>query len=143
MPSGRSGFSLVEALIVIVIMGMILVIASPRVSAGLVRVNVGNARSATAALYGKTRIVALQRRKPATLNLSGGRAWITVPGAAKVDTVGAVTDLTAEYGVAMVTTANPTILPTGLLSGNTAITVGFTKGYSKDSLVISGYGRIQ
>ena len=141
--TSRDGFSLIETLIVVVAMGLMLVIAAPRVSSGLARANVENARSATGALYAKARITALQLRKPATLNFSGGRVWITVPRGVGLDTVGAVTNLAVEYGVAMAATGNPTILPTGLLSGSTAIQVGFTKGYSKDSLMISGYGRIQ
>lgn len=139
----RAGFSLVEALIVIVVMGMVMVIAAPRVSSGLARANVDNAVSATGALYSKARITALQLRKPATLRFSGGQVWITVPRGAGLDTVGAVTDLAAEYGVTVASTGNPTILPIGLLAGNTAIQVKFTKGGSKDSLMISGYGRIQ
>lgn len=138
-----AGFTLVEALVVIVTIGLMLAIAAPRVAAGFGATNVRNARNATANLYAKARVTALQTMKQTTLNVSGGRVWITTPGPLGVDTVGGVTNLTAEYGVTVTSGGSATVLPTGLVNANVPLVVGFAKGSARDSLVISGYGRIQ
>jgi len=139
----RAGFSLIEAMIVVVVLGLMLAIATPRIGQSLVYTNVRNARSATVNLYARARIVALQTRKPATLNFNAGNAWITVPNGALTDTIGAVTNLTGEYGVTVAPTGNVTVLPTGLVNALVPIKVVFTKNSHSDSLTISGYGRIQ
>ena len=139
-----SGFSLIEMLIVVTLMGVMLAIAAPRVREAALTQNVRNARAAVANLYARARIYAVQQRVPVTLQFGAdSTAWITAPLGAGLDTIGAVAQLGREFGVQVTASGNVSISPLGLVNAGTPITVSVTKSGHSDSVVISGYGRIQ
>jgi prepilin-type N-terminal cleavage/methylation domain-containing protein len=140
---GRAGFTLIEALIAVVLMGMLLALAPPRIRDAATSADVRNARAAVANLYARARVTAVQLRKPATLRFNVNQAYVTVPLGAGLDTVGAVVDLGTEYGVTLTPSGTISVSPTGLVNANPPITILVSKSGKSDSLVISGYGRIQ
>jgi prepilin-type N-terminal cleavage/methylation domain-containing protein len=140
---GKAGFSLIEALIVVVIMGLLLALVTPRIRDTTLTTEVRNARAAVANLYARARMVAVQQRKTATLRFNGNQVYVTVPVGAVLDTVGAVTDLGSQYGVTLTASGNVTVLPTGLVNAAAPITWKVTKSGKSDSLMITGYGRMQ
>ena len=149
-PSGRhsprAGFSLVEMLIVIVLAGLMMALAMPKLREGMVMRDVKSARAAIANMYARARVNALQTRKSSTVHFSGSQVWVTAPlGAApEGDTVGAVVNLTNAYGVAVnASVGTITVLPTGLANMASTVTVRLTRSGKSDSVTISGYGRLQ
>lgn len=142
-PRPRTGFSLLELLTVVTVMGLMMAIAAPRVADALVRRNVKGARVAVASLYARARIHAVQTRRPTTLQFSDSLAWVTVGGAAGLDTVGSVQNLAREFGVTIASTGTIAVQPTGLVNAGAPIRVTVTKAGKSDSVVISGYGKLQ
>ena len=143
-PGPRAGFSLIEMLIVITIMGLMLAVVMPNLREGLVMRDLQSARSALANMYARARVNALQTRKSSTVHFSTTQVWVTAPLGAGVDTVGAVIDLTSAYGVSVDASAGSiTVLPTGLANLGSTVTVKVTRSGKSDSVMVSGYGRLQ
>jgi len=143
-PTPRAGFSLVEMMIAITVVGLMLAMAMPKIRDGQVSRDVKSARVALANMYARARVKALQSRKSTTIRFSGNSVWITVPRGAGLDTVGAVANLTTGYGVA-ITASTPTItiMPTGLSNMAATATIKVSRSGKSDSVMISGYGRLQ
>lgn len=141
----RAGFTLIEVVFVLGFMGLVLALVTPRIREATIRADVRSARGAVANLYARTRVAAIQTRKPATLSFNGNSAVITVPGVGKLDTIGGVMNLNQRYGVALAaSTSKVGLQPTGLLTNPAVpIMVKVTKHGRSDSLRISGYGRMQ
>ena len=140
----QRGFSLVEIMIVIAVAGLMLAIALPRIRDTLVKRDVKSARSALANMYARARVNALQTRKPSTIHFTSPRVWVTAPVGAGLDTVGAVVDLGTLYGVTITASAATiTVLPTGLSNMAATATIVVSRSGKSDSVMISGYGRLQ
>jgi prepilin-type N-terminal cleavage/methylation domain-containing protein len=139
----RGGFTLIEALMAVTILGLSAMIALPLLKDLTVAQDVRSARAAVANTYARARVHAVQVRKPATVNFSASSVWITVPGDDGPAVVGTMTNLTQAYGVQVAATGNVTVQPTGLVNAALPITVRVSKGEVVDSVVISGYGRLQ
>lgn len=140
----QAGFSLVEMMIAVAVMGLMLAIAMPRIRDTLIGRDVISARAAVANLYARARVNALQSRKITTIHFSGSQVWITAPLGVGTDTIGAVADLTNQFGVA-IDASQPTIAvsPTGLANLGVPVVVRVTRSGKSDSVTISGYGRLQ
>lgn len=141
----RSGFSLVEMMIAIALVGLLMAMAVPKIHDTVIKSEVRSARSAVASMYARARIYAVQQRKPAVVNLNATSAWVTTPDAGGgLDTVGAVVNLANSYGVAVTyNTATLRFLPTGLANVAAPITVRVSRGGKSDSVVVTGYGRLK
>jgi type II secretory pathway pseudopilin PulG len=145
----RRGFTFLEALIVFVFMGLMVLIALPLMGRSLTAANVRNARTLSIGLYARARASSLETGRVATLNFTGDVAVVTasprlVPLAGStLDTLGGPQDLQSLYGVTV--TGNPTTVltvdPRGLASSN-ATTIYFTKDGKTDSMAVSGFGRV-
>jgi type IV fimbrial biogenesis protein FimT len=143
MHRSRSGFSLIELLIAVTLLGLLLAIAAPRVQEASTTQNVRGARAAVANLYARARIYAVQQRVPVTLQFGDSTAWITAPLGAGLDTIGAVEHLGRQFGVSVAASGSVSISPVGMVNAGTPIRVSVTKSGHTDSVVISGYGKIQ
>ena len=141
----RGGFSLIELMTVITVVGLMMLLVAPRLADANTRRNVKGARAAVANLYARARIRAVQTRRPATLQFTDSLAWVTSPRAngAAVDTIGGVQNLKAMYGVSIAASGTISVQPTGLVNAGTPIRVTVTKQSKSDSVVISGYGKMQ
>lgn len=148
IPNGRlrpqAGFSVVELMIAVAVMGLMLAIAMPRIRDTLIGRDVKSARAAVANLYARARINALQSRKITTIHFSGSQVWVTAPLGAGTDTIGAVADLTSMYGVTVdASQATIAVMPTGLANTGVPVLVRVTRSGKSDSVTISGYGRLE
>ncbi|HKP28760.1 MAG TPA: prepilin-type N-terminal cleavage/methylation domain-containing protein [Gemmatimonadales bacterium] len=140
----NSGFSLVEMLIVIVVAGLLMAMALPKLRNTLAQRDVNSARAAVANMYARARINALQTRKSTTINFSSTDTWVTVPITGGLDTIGAVAQLATLYGVSVnASVASITVLPTGLSNMGSTATITVTRSGKSDSVMISGYGRLK
>jgi prepilin-type N-terminal cleavage/methylation domain-containing protein len=91
----RRGFSLMEMLVVIVIIGLSSLIAIPRLRSAVDRANVRGARGEIGDLISKARATAVARGCTATFNVTTGttgKAWVTSCLVGTVGAVGAVID---------------------------------------------------
>lgn len=143
--SGRAGFSLIELLIVVVIVGILVSLASPRIRRAWFRNEVISARNAMANMYTTARLTALQTGRTVTLTRDNNVIVITaaprLDGGGGVDTVGAVVDLNGKHGVtASGTPTTVTVNPKGL--GGAAFTWIVTRAEFADTLEVSAFGRI-
>lgn len=144
-----SGFTFIEALIVMIFVGLMMLIAMPLLSRSLNSANVRGARNLSIGLYARARASALETGRVANLDFTGNVALITATprltpaGGSTLDTLGGPHDLNDLYGVTV--TGDPstslTIDPRGLASSN-ATTIYFTAQGKTDSMSVSGFGRV-
>jgi prepilin-type N-terminal cleavage/methylation domain-containing protein len=146
----RSGFTMLEMAIVLVIVGLVMAFTVPKIHAALDKTNVRSARVGFNSLAALARAVAIQRRCTSTLNFttgSAGKVWVTackVTGAG-VDTVGKVEPLASRYAVSLGSSQSSVqYLPRGVTLGYQRATVVFTANSSgtKDSTIINQVGKV-
>src|ERR1043165_3827022 len=162
----RKGFTIVELVMTIVVLGMIIAIALPKLRQAWLNFNVRSARLAFDAVAERARTAAAHpgcgspphitparaahRGCVSTLNIttgSAGAVWVTacpVSGSATSDTVGAIEPLATRYGVTMTPSRSPPQYdPRGVSVGNLSVTVVFTgAGSRSDSAMINQLGKV-
>lgn len=143
--SPRAGFSLIELLIVVVIIGILVSLASPRIRRAWFRAEVISARNAMANMYTTARLTALQTGRTVTITRDNNFIVITaaprLDGGVGSDTVGAVVDLNGKHGVTAAGTPTAiTVNPKGL--GGTAFEWTVQRAEFADTLQVSAFGRI-
>jgi Tfp pilus assembly protein FimT len=151
----RSGFTTIEMIIVVILIGLITMIGFPRMRAALQKSNVRSTRVALAGLTSIARAAAVQRGCRAAVHFrtgaSGvGRSWVTAcprtkAGAGTVDTLGGVEQLATRYSVTLTTTRdsvqfNPRGLNMDFLQ--TVVRVQGAIAEAKDSTVINQVGKV-
>jgi prepilin-type N-terminal cleavage/methylation domain-containing protein len=148
------GFTLIELMVVIVVVGIILTYGFPKIRALLIKNDLRSARSTlfTAIQQAKTWAVNDGRATTVRVNPATGALWITASptrlSGHTVDTVGSLRNLTDAYGATLTTpTSQDTFafdhrgLLTPVGSSTQQIIVVSRSGY-RDSVMINGYGRI-
>ncbi len=147
----NAGFTFVEILIVMIIMGIIAVLGIPRVKDAMEKSNVRAARVTFSTYVTMARASAVQRGCTATLNMTAGASgtvWVTAcprlrPGAGTVDTLGNVEQLAARYAITLSpSNASVRYSPRGLNQDNSTTTVWFSNSTAKDSVVINQMGKV-
>jgi prepilin-type N-terminal cleavage/methylation domain-containing protein len=147
----RLGFTLMEILMVLVVVGLIVAMTLPKIHSALQKTNVRSARIAFGSFAALTRAAAVQRGCVATLNFttgSAGKVWVTacrVSGSGAVDTIGSVEPLATRYGVSMSSSgASLRYDPRGLSIGYQTLAVTFTPtaGGQADSVMINQLGKV-
>lgn len=148
----RKGFTLVETLIVVVILGLIVLVGFPKMSAAMVKTDLRGARTSMINLMAKARGVAAQSNRLTRVEFQDNRAYIVasprrvpplVP-ANEVDTVGAILDFTKSYHVTLTPPSNPIQFdPRGFGSnfGGSEEIVLSRGGYS-ERITIDALGRV-
>lgn len=102
--SGRRGFTALELVMVMLVIGVLLGLTVPIASALAGHFKVGSARDVFVNTYARTRAVAIQFGREGRLHMKGaeGRFWVEVDtgvaGAQATDTVGLVVDVRKDYG---------------------------------------------
>ncbi|HSB53014.1 MAG TPA: prepilin-type N-terminal cleavage/methylation domain-containing protein [Gemmatimonadales bacterium] len=149
---GRDGFSLVEMLIVIVLIGLMMLWAVPRAGSMLDHAQVRAARTAIANEFTVARNAARTSNRVAVLRLTGNLMLIemnALSGTAKDTLAGAgggkFLPLDVKYGVDVSGGADTLrIDPRGILTSalGTAVTYVVSRRGWRDSVVINSYGRI-
>lgn len=150
----RDGFTLIELLVVISIIGLVGMIATPRLRTITERANVRAVRSSLANHVSKARNTAVARGCPATLNVTGGTAgkvWITscltstVGAGGGTETVGLVDSLAAAHKVTLTTNvAALTFDRRGIRTNRVLSTIVVQSNASglSDSIQINPVGRV-
>lgn len=142
----RRGFSLIEVLIVVVLIGLMTAFALPRISSGLVKQNVHSARVAYTTMYAKARSYAIQRARQVAMLTRNNQILLVSANpvtSTKIDTIGAVVDLYNRYGVTVSTTNDSLVIDQrGIGAAAATTTVAVTKSVYADTVQISAVGNI-
>ena len=143
----RNGFTLIELLIVVVIMGVISLIAFPRIQSTFQASALRGARTRLVTVYGAARAAAVQTNRPVRVHFSGNAVWVTatprltVGGSGTADTIGAVQSMYDVFGVTLTSSVDSLMLdPRGLgLNGTTLV---MANAHGADTVTITGFGRV-
>jgi prepilin-type N-terminal cleavage/methylation domain-containing protein len=143
---GRKGFSTIEMIIVVILIGIIASIGFPRLRDGLEKQNIRSAKAVIATLAATARGAAIQRGCSATLNLTVDSIWVSAcgvnPPAASVQ-VGTRKLVGAEFSVTLSATAASVVYdPRGISTVFQPTTVRVTGPNYSDSVVINEVGRV-
>lgn len=145
----KNGFTLVEMMIVVVLIGAILLIGWPKVASGLAKTNLRSSRTTVANMFTKARAFAMQSNRTTTINFNGNNVVITapprtLPGTGTVDSIGGVEKLSEAYGVTVSPTpASVTYDPRGIRNvGGGSVKFMLTRNSKKDSVMVDALGRV-
>jgi prepilin-type N-terminal cleavage/methylation domain-containing protein len=141
----RAGFTLIELMLVVGIVGSVCLFAIPSAGRAFERTSVQNARISLVNLYNSTRMSARAGGRTMVLRVSGNAIVLerNRPTGTAKDTV-KMTDLNAQYGVLLAGPDSIRIDSRGMLENSlgTPVKFVFTRGTAVDSVQISRYGRI-
>ena len=136
----RRGFSLVELMLILAVVGLVLGIALPRLSSAMDQIEVASAANHVLAAHRRARIMAVLRGEVLVLTVD--------PNALLIRTRGQASSLWSEEGpsAARVLLDGPprqfTFSPEGLTLGLSNATVQLTRGSATRTIVISRLGRV-
>jgi prepilin-type N-terminal cleavage/methylation domain-containing protein len=144
---GRKGFSTIEMIVVVILIGVIASIGFPRLRDGLEKQNVRSAKALIATLAATARGAAIQRGCSATLNLTVDSVWVTAcgvnPPAASVS-VGTKKLVGDEFSVTLNSTAASVVYdPRGIATVFSPTTVRVIGPHYSDSVMINEVGRVK
>jgi len=140
----QAGFTVIEIVIVVVLMGALVLIGMPRMMNTVEHNDVRGARSKVVALFNRARGHAIERNRHVTFWVNPTLVMITetIPGGG-VDTV-MVEDF-APAGIGLTTTATSIQIDSrGIATSlaSLAATIVMAKGSHADTVRISGFGRV-
>jgi prepilin-type N-terminal cleavage/methylation domain-containing protein len=146
---GRNGFSTIEMIIVLILIGIIAAIGFPRLRDGLEQQNIRNSKALIATLAATARGTAIQRGCQATLNMTVDSIWVTAcgvtgnPPPASVQ-VGTKKLVGEEFRVTLApTNAQIVYDPRGLTTQFQPTTIVITGAHYSDSVVINELGKVK
>ena len=145
----ETGFSLLEVLTVMVMVGIMVSLAIPRFGTTLARQSVRGARNSIVSMQAKARASAISRGRRTAFAIAGGRLAIMSqnPVTGTVDVVGRTIDtVTTRFGVTLA--FNPTTRDTlvfdarGLGIETSSTTIIISKGGFADTITFGQLGRV-
>lgn len=145
---GSRGFTLIEMVIVVVLIGVLTTVALPFFRRSTVRADVSGAMDAVSAVHAVAKATAIQRGRTTRLVMqhsSAYKVWViaTKVTGTGVDTIGRVEDLGSRFGVTYTTSRDTlTFTPRGIGADPSGTTVIISKGGILDTLTISAAGRL-
>jgi prepilin-type N-terminal cleavage/methylation domain-containing protein len=151
----KRGFTFIEIMIVMVIIGVIASFGIPRIRDSMTKVNIRSARVGFSLLAVTARQAAVARGCRGVLHItsgSNGKAWVTVCKltatgnvGTTVDTIGVPTSLSSRYGVSLASTVDSIQYdPRGISIGYTRAVVTFSASGTSyiDSAVVNAIGKV-
>lgn len=149
----RSGFTTIEMLIVIVLIGAVTVIMFPKIRQTLDKTSVRAARVDVTTYTALAKASAVRRGCSGVIHFSYGAqsaVWVTAcprlaPGGGTVDTVASIDSLARRYSVSITSTSDSLQFdPRGLEMNNVITVVRFTGNVASntDSVVINPLGKV-
>jgi prepilin-type N-terminal cleavage/methylation domain-containing protein len=151
MATRTNGFTLIELMIVVTILGTLMLIGYPRMRDGRTRSNVRGARTTLVNLLSKALTAATQNNRVTLLKIQGNNAFVlarprlVAAAGSDADTLGAVQPLGAIYGVT-VTAAIDSVRfdPRGLGTGfGTGTTFLVSLNGKTETITVDGLGRVR
>ncbi len=142
------GFTLLEVLTVIVIVGVVAALGAPRFREWVSHENVRQARVNVTTQLAGARSIAVQRGCESVLHIdaAASRVWVTackLAGAGE-DTIGIIDNLSSRFGVVFTSTGDSILFtPQGIAFSAAWITMTFTKEGYDAILETSPLGRSQ
>jgi prepilin-type N-terminal cleavage/methylation domain-containing protein len=137
----KSGFTLPEVALTLVIAGLLLGIALPRFTALKQEVTIEQAAQALVSAHRRARTIAVARGHPAILSVAEGNLRITLSGASQPHWLGPGP---ANQGVAVTGTPRDlTFSPLGITTGLSNATFTLSLGSATRTVVVSRLGRIR
>jgi prepilin-type N-terminal cleavage/methylation domain-containing protein len=142
----RKGFTTIEMIIVVILIGVIAAIGFPRLRDGLEKQNVRSAKALIATLAATARGAAIQRGCAATLNMTVDSAWVTAcgvnPPAANVQ-VGTKKLVGDEFNVRLSPSAASIVYdPRGIATVFQTTTVQVIGPHFQDQVIINQVGKV-
>jgi prepilin-type N-terminal cleavage/methylation domain-containing protein len=150
MARQTNGFTLIETMMVVTILGAMMLIGFPRMRDGMTRTNVRGARTTLINLLSKARTAATQTNRTTLLKIEGNNAFVlarprlVAAGISNADTLGAVERLGDIYGVT-VTAAIDSVRfdPRGLGTGfGTGTDFLVSLNGKTETIRVDGLGRV-
>jgi len=151
----KRGFTFIEILIVMVIIGVIASFGIPRIRDSMLKVNIRSARVGFSMLAVTARQAAVARGCRGVLHITtgtSGSVWVTTckltatgNAGTAVDTIGVPTGLASRYGVSIASTVDSIQYdPRGISIGYTRAVVTFTASGTSytDSAVVNAIGKV-
>jgi prepilin-type N-terminal cleavage/methylation domain-containing protein len=147
----RSGFTLIEMLIVVVILGLIVLFGYPKVGAAMAKTDLRSARTTVINLVATARAASVQTNRRTWIKFQGNQAYVLArprqkAGAGTADTVGTVQNLSAQYGVTLATGADPDSIqfdPRGFGANlGLGVTVTLSRNGHAETVTLDGLGRV-
>jgi len=140
---------MIEMLIVVVILGILVIIALPRMRDGVINNNVRAARTTLINTIAGARAAASQTNRSTWVKIEGNRALVLARprlvgvSGSTADTIGPIQDLSQLYGVTVTASVdsfrfNPTLMT--LASTSTKFTI--VRSGRTDTVVVDGLGRV-
>ena len=147
----RSGFTLVETLMVIVVVSLTMLIALPKFTDALSQNTLHATRAKVIAAYSAARANSTTSGRPTYLHVHGNQLYVTALGRRKTtgsgvqDTVVSVENVYTKYGVTMQHSANDDSvrIDRNGVGGSGDAEIRLIKGSRADTISISQYGRVQ
>ncbi|MGH7620328.1 MAG: prepilin-type N-terminal cleavage/methylation domain-containing protein [Gemmatimonadaceae bacterium] len=139
--SGRSGFSLLEMVVVLTVTGVLLAIALPRMSAVRDRSAVRSAVDELGASFSTARAAAIARRAMVAVVVDTSAGVVEVRSAGRIVVS---RPLRALYGISLMSNRDSAVYDQrGLGYGVTNLTVVVRRGAMVDTLTMSRLGRVR
>jgi prepilin-type N-terminal cleavage/methylation domain-containing protein len=149
---GARGYTLVEALVAVVVVGLLVLIGIPRAQGLLAQSNVRGARTALAGVIQQSRMRAIRESRSITLHFTDSTVWVSATprrsaGAApcRCDTVGTAVNVKALHGVSVSVTPDSLRLdPRGIgaLPGTGGLSVVLSRSGVVESVSVNPLGRL-
>ncbi len=127
----------------IAIIGIVVLMSAPRLNRAWSRRDVSAARVGLGSLFLRARVAAVTARRPATLTVANGKAFVTIATPTGPEYISQTLLFQTNGVVATSSSTSLTIEPTGLVRSGTPFVVALSKSGIVDSVVISGYGRLE
>ena len=140
----RSGFTLIEALVCVVVLGLICLIGFPKISAAMVRSDLRSARTTVVNLVATARAASIQTGQRTWVKFDGNNALVLIRDAAgATDTIGAVQNLSAQYAVTVVGVDSIAFDPRGFgASFGDTTSVTLSRNSHSETVTLDGLGRV-
>jgi len=145
----RSGFTTIEMVIVVVLIGIIAMFGFPKIRQALDKTNLRSARDAVGTLAATARAASVQRGCRSALHFTAtpSTVWVTTACPTKVDTVSGVQDLTKRFKVTLSASRDSVQYdPRGLsmdgFNSNTVVRLTGNVATNKDSVMINPIGKV-
>jgi prepilin-type N-terminal cleavage/methylation domain-containing protein len=149
----RSGFTLIETLLAVIIVSVMTLMAYPRVNRSITKANLRGARVQVANMLAAARITATSGNRNTALIFNGNAVRVEAQGRRKagagtLDTIGLITNLNTLYGVTATLSSGTQVQYNGRgLASNIAtgsnIKISLTRNSYTDSVVVDMLGRVQ